>query len=235
MSLQGSAVPVGGSGTWTLIVGCGTIMDPTAPGTTVYLCPGLNTLVWEVNDGISTTSDTVDVGVVDLPTIPNAGPDQIITGPPFSAQLMGNQPVFPSYCLWTVVAGGSIIADLNDPSTWVGDLSVGSNIFRWTCFTGPCVISDEVGINAFVWTGITGLDTGDPHAFAFDATSQSLILVKDGSVEGLTISDIQGRTMKLHPSGSSRSWSVWSYPAGIYLVRAMIDGRSRSLRLVVDH
>lgn len=30
-TMQGSAVPVGGTGTWTLLMGCATIIDPNAP------------------------------------------------------------------------------------------------------------------------------------------------------------------------------------------------------------
>ena len=234
MSMQGSPIPLGGSGLWALIAGCGTIVDPTAPGTTVYLCPGLNTLVWEVNDGVATTSDTVEVGVSDLPTIPAAGPDQNITGPPFSTQLMGNQPIFPSYCLWTVVTGGSVITNPNDPNAGVSGLSIGSNIFRWTCYTGPCVFGDEVAINAFVWTGIGSPSAAPAALFDLDPRGELIRLNTSANVQGLVISDVQGRAVPQHPAGSDHTWSAAHYAPGIYVFHAMINGVTCTQRFVVS-
>ncbi len=234
-TMQASAVPAGGTGTWFQITGCGTIIDPASAVTLVFLCPGENTLVWEVNDNGSISTDTVFIGVVDLPTIANAGPDQTIVGPPFSAQLTANTPTFPSYCHWTVVSGAGVITNPSDPNTSVSGLSVGLNVFMWTCFTGPCVNSDVISVNAFVWTGIGSATTEPTPVFCLDTQLGQLRLNGSGKVDGLTLTDIQGRAMELQQVGADHAWSTAYCVPGLYIVRAMVDDQLVSLRFVLDH
>lgn len=233
-TMQGSPVPIGGSGTWILIAGCGTLNDPTSPVTLVSLCPGLNTLVWQVDDNGSVTSDTVDIGVVDLPCIPNSGPDQTITGPPFTAQLAANSCAFPATCYWTVITGPSIIADLNDPYAVVSGLGEGPNIFRWTCTTGPCVFSDEVMINAFVWTGIRPT-AGSTSLFVLEPQADQLRLNTLCKLVEIILTDAQGRAMELRRVGSMNTWSTAHCASGFYIVRAIVDGQLVSHRFLLDH
>jgi hypothetical protein len=234
-AMQGSAVPVGGIGTWTLLMGCAMIIDPASPTTEISsLCPGENVFVWAVFDGMTTTTDTVTIGVSDLPTIANAGPDQTVIGPPFSAQLMGNPPVFPSYCVWTIVAGTSSITDPTDPNAMVSGLNVGSNTFMWTCFTGPCVTSDEMTVNAFMWTGVGSASQQPDASLIVDPQSKMFSLITDKSLSGAMLTDNQGRTLELYPVGSDRTWSTGSFGAGVYLLRIKVDGEWRVFRFVVS-
>jgi hypothetical protein len=233
-TMQGSAVPAGGTGTWIQITGCGTIIGPASPNTLVHLCPGENMLVWLVNDNGSISSDTVFIGVVDLPTIANAGPDQSIVGPPFSAQLTANTPTFPGYGLWTVVSGAGVISNPSDPNTSVSDLSVGLNVFMWTCFTGPCGNSDVVSVNAFVWTGMGSATTEPAPVFFLDTQLDELRSNVPGKVNGLMLTDIQGRAMELRQVGSDHAWSTAHCVPGLYIVMAIVNGQPQSHRIVLD-
>ncbi len=233
-TMQGSAVPSGGTGTWIQITGCGTIIDPASPNTLVHLCPGENTLAWVVDDNGSISSDTVFIGVSDLPCIPAAGPDQTIVGPPFTAQLAANSCVFPATCSWTVVVGSGTVAGPNDPNTMVSGLNVGANVFRWTCTTGPCVFSDDVMLNVFVWTGIGSATTEPAPVFFLDTQLDQLRLNGSGKVDGLTLTDIQGRAMELRQVGSDRTWSTAHCVPGLYIVRAFVNGQLHSHRIVLD-
>ncbi len=201
----------------------------------VGLCPGYNTLVWTVDDNGSVTSDTVMIGVSDLPCIPAAGPDQTIIGPPYTAQLTANSCVFPATCTWSVITGSSIIADPNDPNSMVSDLNVGSNIFEWTCTTGPCVFSDAVMINAFVWTGIGSATTGSASLFVLDPQADQLRLNTLGKVVEVILTDAQGRAMDLRRVGSINTWSTAHCAPGFYFVRAIVDGQLVSHRFLLDH
>ncbi len=233
-TMQGSPVPLGGSGLWTSIQGCAVIDDPASPVTMVGLCPGYNTLVWTVDDNGSVTSDTVIIGVSDLPCIPNAGPDQTIIGPPFTAQLMANSCAFPATCAWTVIVGPSIIADPDDPNTMVGGLGEGPNIFRWTCTTGPCMIFDDITVNAFVWTGIGSAIEDTPPIFVLDTQADLLRLNTSGKVDAVVLTDVQGRAIDLRQVGSMLTWSTAHCAAGSYIVRALVDGQPVSLHFVLD-
>jgi|APTNR8051073442_1049403.scaffolds.fasta_scaffold00489_6 hypothetical protein len=234
-TMQGSAVPVGGTGTWTLLMGCATIIDPNAPSSGITgLCPGENVFVWEVFDGFATTSDTVVIGVVDLPMIADAGPDQTIIAPPFSAQLMANTPVSPSYCLWTIISGSGVIADPSVPYSMVSGLNVGENIFQWSCTTGPCITTDVMSVNAFLWTGLQSTSPHPEAAVIVDQQNECLSLITEENVNAVALTDASGRPVHLYPSGSSRTWSMAPYGKGIYFLCAELNGVRRVFRFVVS-
>lgn len=156
-TLQGSAVIFPAVGTWTLVSGQGTITDANAPNTTVTdLGVGENVFAWTVDNGPCAngiTSDEVSILLFELNNpAPNAGPDQELCTPTTSTTLQGSSVIFPAQGTWTVVSGGGVFADVNDPNTTVSGLQIGENVFQWTIDNGPCETNggfDQVSIFLF--------------------------------------------------------------------------------------
>ncbi len=156
-TLQGSAVTFPAVGTWTLVSGTGTITDVNDPATTVTdLGVGENVFAWSVYNGPcanGNTSDEVSIFLFDLnnPTV-GAGPDQELCTPNTTTNLAGSSVIFPAVGTWTLVSGGGLITNANDPNTSVSQLPVGENIFQWTLANGPCDTDgefDQVSIFVF--------------------------------------------------------------------------------------
>ena len=156
-TLEGSAVIFPAVGTWTIVIGSGSITDPNAPNTTVTdLGVGENVFAWTVDNGPcanGTTDDEVSIFLFDLNNVPaNAGADQELCTPNTSTNLAGSPVTFPAVGTWTRVSGGGTIVDVNSPTTQVTGLPVGENIFQWTVDNGPCETGggfDQVSIFVF--------------------------------------------------------------------------------------
>jgi len=153
--MAGSSYTFPATGTWSLVSGQGTIVDPSNPtGTITGLGIGVNTFRWEVYNGgcaNQLTSDEVDIVLFDASAPPaNAGPDQEFCAPEESAMLTGNAPVGAAIGTWTRVQGTGVITDPTSPSTSVSGLTVGENIFTWTLQGGICVTTvDSVSLFVF--------------------------------------------------------------------------------------
>ncbi|MBK7482753.1 MAG: gliding motility-associated C-terminal domain-containing protein [Flavobacteriales bacterium] len=165
-TMAGSTVIFPASGTWTLVSGSGTITAPNDPNTTVTdLGVGENIFAWSVYNGPcanSNTTNEVSIFLFDLNTPPvNAGPDQELCTPNTSTSLAGSPVVFPGVGTWSVVSGGGVFADPNDPNTTVSAMPVGENIYQWTLANGPC---DNEG--DFDQVSVFIFDDGNPNADA---------------------------------------------------------------------
>ncbi len=130
-----AAVPVIGSGMWSLIGGSGTIVNPSSTFTSITgVGFGPNTFRWTVTNGVCTPS-TDDVVITRDPTQADAGPDQVLPIP--VATLGGNSPGTGTG-VWTVVSGaGTFLNDTVENSVVTG-MNYGINRFSWTV-TGTCV------------------------------------------------------------------------------------------------
>jgi len=156
-TLAGSAVTFPATGTWTLVSGSGTIVDPSSPTTAVTgLAIGENIFAWTVDNGPCAngiTTDQVSIFVFDENNpVANAGPDQELCTPASSTTLAGSPVTFPAIGTWSVVSGNAIIADVNDPNTTVSGLGVGEVVLQWAVDNGPCangITTDQVSIFVF--------------------------------------------------------------------------------------
>jgi hypothetical protein len=161
--LEGNAPANGETGVWTLVSGNLYFTDPTDPQTEVTgIAYGQNVLQWTITDGVETTSDLVIITLyeVDFPPA-DAGPDQVIVGPPMTAQLQATPVIFPFTGQWSIVAGSGTFADPTDPNTeFVGD-AIGVNVLQWSCDYSPCggIASDQVTIE-FVQGPVTVANAG---------------------------------------------------------------------------
>jgi len=144
-----AVIPTVGSGFWSVLLGSGLIDNPSSPSTAINgLAPGLNQLIWSVSSGTCpSTSDTVDILVDQNPTSANAGSDQQVCST--LSNFEATAPIV-GIGVWTVVSGTGAIAQINNASSQISNLSVGTNVFRWTVTNGSCVTFDEVTITRFL-------------------------------------------------------------------------------------
>lgn len=141
-TLAGNAPIAPATGVWTLISGTGNITNPANPASQVTgLSVGANIFEWTLSNGpcAAPTADQITVFIFDENQADaNAGMDQILCTPISDAILTGNSLIFPATGLWELVSGTGVIASPSNPSTSVSGLSIGTNVFRWTVFNGPC-------------------------------------------------------------------------------------------------
>ena len=239
-TLANSPIPPA-TGAWTLVQGCGTLADPTNPSTYIInLCIGINIWRWTIVDGSGNqTTDDLTISVFD-DQAPDAfaGPDMLVTGPPNMVQLDGSIPIAPMTCLWTIPSGMGSITDPTAPNTYVTDLGVGTNVFRWTCFNGPCsngITLDDVSVEFMMTTGISTTAQDAAPVFRYDPRAQKLVVDGTRRIEDLMIMDALGRSMPLNTGqASERTWNVGQYPSGLYVLRALVDEKLQVFRFVVE-
>ncbi len=174
-SVVGSAV-----GTWSVVVGGGTITNANDPNTTITALPvGINVFEWSINNGpCGITTDQVRILVFDQGNpVANAGPDQELCTPASTANLIGSSLIAPATGLWTLVSGSGTIADPTSVSTSVSGLAVGENIFQWTVSNGPCangITTDQVSIFVFDETNAIA-DAGADQEFCTPVATTTLV------------------------------------------------------------
>ena len=181
VNLQAVAPTPPADGTWTLISGSGTIVDPTDSATLVTgFTIGVSTFVWTLdlspcaNSGILT--DTMTVSVFD-PTAPvaDAGPDIELCTPTTSTNLAGNVPLFPATGTWTLISGTGVIADTTDPATAITGLTIGENVFVWEIYNGDCGLGPNITydtMSVFVYDATApSADAGSDQQLCTPATS----------------------------------------------------------------
>jgi hypothetical protein len=237
-TMQGSPLPLGATGVWTTIAGCGTIVDATTPTTQVVnICIGSNVFEWTVDDGGNLTSDDVVITVYDgSMAFASAGMDQTIIGPQDYAYLNGSPvPIYPATCLWSIVAGTGNIVDPWDPFTAVSGLTFGDNIYCWTCYNGPCGTStDTVNVQMMMMTGLDEDEGSTAPVLHFDPTTEQLRYTGSARVDALAVFDMQGRTV---PASRSRhgSWQMSRMLPGLYIAQIIVEEVPMSYRFVMSH
>jgi gliding motility-associated-like protein len=159
VQLQADTPQLPATGTWSIVSGPGTVVDPADPTSVLNgLQLGITTLVWTLDNGPCASSgiltDTVQVVVYD-PNAPaaDAGADQELCTPQDSTVLTGNVPSFPGVGTWSLLAGTGVISDPNDPAATVTGLTIGVNTFVWTIYNGQCgvgpLLTDTVDVVLF--------------------------------------------------------------------------------------
>ncbi len=157
VTMTANAAIFPGVGTWTLVSGGGTIINPNSPTTAITnLSVGENVFRWTINNGncgTSITEDLVSIFVFnEFSPVANAGSDQDLCTPITSTTLVASSPIFPASGFWSLISGTGTIISPNNPTTLVTDLSIGPNVFRWTSNNGPCatgITTDDVIITIF--------------------------------------------------------------------------------------
>ena len=141
-TLQGSVLPEGASGLWTVLAGAGTFTDASSPNSGVSEMPiGTNSFIWTVTLSGTSISDTVNIVVSEPPTVALAGDDQSICSN--KANLSANTPLV-GQGVWTTLSGNGTFVDSSDPATTFIAAEYGTDTLIWTISTGVCRSSDTV-------------------------------------------------------------------------------------------
>lgn len=140
------------TGSWGAL-NSGTITNSSNPTTTITGLPvGVHNFVWTINNGpCGTDTDTVQIKVfAPGQTAANAGPDQELCSTNPNTTVVANNLINPATGTWTIVSGGGTIVNPNSSATAINNIPVGTNVYRWTIYNGPCAtpaqLTDEVTI-----------------------------------------------------------------------------------------
>jgi len=130
--------PAVGTGTWTLVDGTATIVEPHNPNTLVTdLGYGGTAFRWTVDDGTCQNGDDiVNITRHQPPTVANAGPDQSFCETS-STTLTANAPAIGD-AHWELVSGVATITNPFNATTTVTDLGYGTHTFQWVISNGSC-------------------------------------------------------------------------------------------------
>jgi hypothetical protein len=148
VNLAGNA-PTSGTGTWTLLSGSGSIINPTSSTSPVSnLGQGANVFRWTISNSCGTSFSEVVVTYSGPGQVATAGADQTICST--TATLAGNVPAGTATGTWTSITGNGIVNSPNSSNSGVSGLSEGINRFVWTLSVPGCGTSkDTVTITRF--------------------------------------------------------------------------------------
>jgi gliding motility-associated-like protein len=128
--------PLVGAGRWTIEGGSAMITDDGLHNTTVSnLAKGNNIFRWTITNENCVSSDIVVIRN-DIPTTPDAGPDQTTCSG--SVELYPNTPTIGNG-EWSIISGAGLFE-----GNYVGQLANGENRLLYTIKNRQCSLSDEV-------------------------------------------------------------------------------------------
>lgn len=225
--------PLIGTGEWTLTSGDAVIVSPTSFDSEVNsLGYGINTFQWAITNGpdCPASTDAVTIDVDTIPTVADAGLDQIICDNDI-ATLDGNLAIYGAGS-WSIITGpGSVTTPWLNTSGVTG-LGVGTNTFRWTIIGGSCPSTfDEVDLIVQVDSDGDGVcdedDEDDDNDGIPDLTEGDSDLDGDGLPNYLDLdSDNDGVTDLIEAGGVDAD--------GDGLIDVFTDADSDGLADVVD-
>jgi hypothetical protein len=173
--LTGSFPPAGSIGNWTFVSGPN-IVTPgpsNSPAATVSgLIPSVIPYIFRFTISTAfpggttcTSEDTMNIINYHYPSLPYAGPDQLLcltSGTSMSATMQANIPVYGTGT-WLQQSGPTtaLITDVHDPNTTISNLIHGTYAFLWKIGNGICDSNqDEVFITVNIpSTASAGPDT----------------------------------------------------------------------------
>jgi len=163
--------PYPATGEWAIVAGGGTIVDPTMYSTLVSdITTGVITFSWTVTNQICT--DTDNVTVTNTQVFANAGTDQTLIYPTNSTTMNATLPA-GAIGIWTIVGGGAIIENSNDPNTLVTNLSQGLIFLNWRVIQNDCYDSENVTI---LVEGFNECNVGLNQIISVDSTQMEATL-----------------------------------------------------------
>ncbi len=158
--------PTAGAGVWSQLSGpnLANIVSPGNPSTIVTnLVSGNYFLIWTISNGsCSTSSDTVEIIINNLPDVAAAGQDQILCNVT-SVTMAANAPVV-GVGNWTLIFGPNtptIVSSSNENTTIMG-MVPGTYSFRWTITNSICAPNfDDVTIQIYALPSVAS--AGSPQ------------------------------------------------------------------------
>lgn len=130
-------IPLVGSGTWSVLLGGGNIVNPNSANSMVNALPfGINVFRWTISNGVCpSSSDDVQLSIDIFPTPAVAGADHSRCD--VVDTLSGNIPLIGTG-VWSLLSGSGTIVNPSSPLSPVTGLGVGANDFTWTISNGIC-------------------------------------------------------------------------------------------------
>ncbi|MBK0370514.1 gliding motility-associated C-terminal domain-containing protein [Flavobacterium agrisoli] len=246
VTLNATAATVG-TGTWTQLSGPSTVTfeNPNAPNTNVFgTISGNYVFQWTISNGIcATSSDSVNVEILALPTLAEAGPDQTICNLN-QVTLAANQPTVGTGT-WTIVTNAGnppTITNPNQYNTTVTNLPEGTTRLRWTISNGVCTdYFDEVNIvrspdlvvatlnPANICIGGTNNFTANVSGSITPYTYQWQI-----STDNTTFNAIPGATTNSYTTDSGLGVGTYYYNVVVNSTCAQVTSNAAQLTIVAD-
>ena len=122
--------PIVGSGTWSLVTGSGTILNPSSPSTLVTgIGIGENIFEWKIENNCNFSSSQVIIKRIEQPTLSICYNDTIFCSD--NHVLIADTNLI-GIGTWTIENGGGIIENINSNETNVTYLGIDTNVFKWT-------------------------------------------------------------------------------------------------------
>lgn len=125
--------------------GIGNFNNPSDRGTSYSNNYGTYTLRWTETNGLCEAWDEVKVTLWEAPQSANAGQDQSLYLK-FETLMAAEAPLV-GIGTWSRINGNGNVTSINDPSSQITGLTLGTSTFRWTVTNGVCpAVFDEVTI-----------------------------------------------------------------------------------------
>ena len=199
--------PSVGVGEWRVLSGSANFVGNTA----INLATGPNILRWTIVNNSCSSYDDVTI-TNNEPSDANAGANKVICYD--SIFLAANMPVVGTG-VWTIQSGSATIADLNNPTSKVTNLSQGINVFRWTITYNGCTKFDEVTINNALIEATAGIDqTICSETTVLEANNSGVgngtwsVLGGSGSAVFSDINQPDTRVNGLHTGANVLRWTI---------------------------
>lgn len=159
-TLAANAIISPAVGVWTIISAPNTpTFTPNAnqPNATLgNLIVGTYVLQWSVDNGSCNNANTTDQVIIRVfnsnALAANAGPMQELCSPAHTVTMAANAAISPAVGTWSVVSGSGSNIIINDPTTQITNIPIGSNCFNWTIDNGGCGVgttSSQVCVNIY--------------------------------------------------------------------------------------
>ena len=154
-SVELVGLPLGSTGTWTLLSGSTVTLISTGTNTAIAsgLTSGIYVFTYTLTSGSCSSSANTTVTIFDPSAVANAGPDQDLcrTGASLTITMDGNVLALPSVGKWARQSGptgaNGTITSTSSPTTTITGITVpGIYYYTWTSTNGSCANSDLVKV-----------------------------------------------------------------------------------------
>lgn len=145
-SLQGSAIPGGGSGTWAQIFGYSVIANNAIPNSQVIsISQGVNSFTWKVTYNGCSSIDTVNV----MNNILNVDAGENLPVCSQEITLKGTPNPLGTNGIWTLTSGSASFVDASVYNTKTSSFGYGDNKLFWTITKNGCASRDSIIVTSY--------------------------------------------------------------------------------------
>ena len=228
-TMMNAAIPSSGTqGIWSVVSGNGIFENPDEYNSNVTnIASGNNIFRWTVYTNECNAQD--DVNILNDSITAFAGDDQTVYHP-----YTYLEATLPSGCsgIWNVNSGSGTFADINQPDTYVDNLSVGENLFTWTVNNNNCSDADDVII--------TYDDSGDipdisDNFKVYPTVTSGFITVESDISESYKIEIFNSKGTKIFETFASnkiKNIDLGKFASGIYFIKINSKDFTKSIKIV---